>query len=341
MKKNIVFVSFDDEYIAAIEYKLARLIEEKANIEFISEQSVFKRLMSMPKKIDVLILPLGVSIEHPEAFSKTKIYYLTEEEAENQNPAYIYKYYSVKSVVEKIDLSLIADNSNAGAKGTKVVGVFSASGGTGKTLTALSLAYRLKQKGKRVMYVSTVPHQDFSYYMDYGDVLGTAFCYQCSINIKNALKIIQNEIRSEEFDFLPPFKNLPVSYQMKFSTYAQIITYIKDKNLYDYVIVELSSDLQPDKFVFLKACDRTVLVTTQDKIAVAKLETFLANMLDFNQNIVLLCNRYKRSQADYLSGRESLRSYEFSEYIEEYPEPLDLDMIKNSQLFDRTTICIE
>ena len=161
VKKNIVFVSFDEEYISTIEYKFAELVNDKANVEFITDELIFARLMNIPKKIDVLIIPYGMTIKHPEAFSKTKIYYLTDEETEESNTSYIYKYYSVKNIVKKIDANLIADSSDMGSLGTKVVGVFSVSGGTGNTLTALSLAYRLRQKGKRVMYISTVPHQDF------------------------------------------------------------------------------------------------------------------------------------------------------------------------------------
>lgn len=340
-KKNIVFVSFDEEYIATIEYKFAKLVEEKASVEFITDRGIFQRLMKMPKKIDVLIVPYGSVIEHPEMFSKTRIYYLTENEAPQGEGTFIYKYYSVKSIVEKIDSGLIGDTSANNTRGTKVVSVFSVAGGTGNTLTALAIAYKLSRKGKRVMYVSTVPHQDFEYYLKSDEVLGTAFSYQCSINMKNALKILQNEIKTEDFDYLPPFKNLPVSYQMKFNMYTQIIEYIKNKNIYDYIVVELSSDLQPEKLVFLKECDRSVIVTTQDKIAVGKLEAFLNHMLDYNQNMVILCNRYKRNQMDYLSGGEILRKYEFSEFIEEFETVPDLDTVKKSQLFDKTIVYIE
>ena len=102
IKKNIVFVSFDEEYVETIEYKFAKLIEEKANVEFITEPEIFERLKRMPKKIDVLIIPQEVSIEHPEIFAKSKIYYLTEKEIDGDNATCIYKYYSVKNIVQKI-----------------------------------------------------------------------------------------------------------------------------------------------------------------------------------------------------------------------------------------------
>lgn len=199
IKKSIVFAAFDEEYVATIEFKLAKLTEERASIEFITDAGCLEAFLERPKKIDVLILPYGIMLPHPEAFSKTSIYYLTEEEMDAENPAYIYKYYSVKRMLEKIDSGLITEAESE--KGTKVVGVFSASGGTGKTITALTLAHKLMKKGKRVIYISTVPYQDFTYYIDDASVLGTAFCYQCSINIKNALKLYRTKSKMKDLIF--------------------------------------------------------------------------------------------------------------------------------------------
>lgn len=339
-KKNILFVCFDDEYITTIEYKFAQLVEQQANVEFISEENAFHHALSMQKKYDIMILPKGIGVEKFDIYRNTKKYYLIDDEVGENDAVHIYKFYSVKNIIEKIDSTLMNHDMSEGSKGTKVVGVFSVSGGTGKTIASLSIAHKLACAGKRVLYISTVSHQDFSYYLNCGEVLGTAFCYQCSINVKNALKIVQQEIKNESFDFLPPFKNLPVSYQMTFDTYVQIINYLKNNNLYDYIVVELSSELHPDKLVFLKNCDRKIFITTQDMVAVKKLEAFLSNMLDFNQNLVFICNRYKKEQYDYLSASDALRNYEFSEFIEEYQGTLELDNVKASQLFDKTIMCI-
>lgn len=338
-KKNILFVCFDDEYITTIEYKFAQLVAQQASVEFISDEKAFQRVLSMQKKFDIMILPKGISVDRSDIYRNTKKYYLIDE-AQGNASVDIYKYYSVKNIIEKIDSTLINHDISDGSKGTKVVGVFSVAGGTGKTIASLSIAQKLACEGKRVLYISTVSHQDFSYYLNCGEVLGTAFCYQCSINVKNALKIVQQEIKNEDFDFLPPFKNLPVSYQMTFDTYVQIINYLKINNSYDYIVVELSSELQPEKLTFLKNCDRKIFITTQDMAAVKKLEAFLSNMLDFNQNLVFVCNRYKKEQYDYLSASNVLRNYEFAEFIEEYEGTFEPDNVKASQLFNKTVLCI-
>lgn len=112
IKKSIVFAAFDEEYVATIEFKLAKLTEERASIEFITDAGCLEAFLERPKKIDVLILPYGIMLPHPEAFSKTSIYYLTEDEMDAENPAYIYKYYSVKRMLEKIDSGLITETDS-------------------------------------------------------------------------------------------------------------------------------------------------------------------------------------------------------------------------------------
>ena len=56
IKKSIVFAAFDEEYVATIEFKLAKLTEERASIEFITDAGCLEAFLERPKKIDVLIL---------------------------------------------------------------------------------------------------------------------------------------------------------------------------------------------------------------------------------------------------------------------------------------------
>ena len=64
IKKSIVFAAFDEEYVATIEFKLAKLTEERASIEFITDAGCLEAFLERPKKIDVLILPYGIMLPH-------------------------------------------------------------------------------------------------------------------------------------------------------------------------------------------------------------------------------------------------------------------------------------
>ena len=51
IKKSIVFAAFDEEYVATIEFKLAKLTEERASIEFITDAGCLEAFLERPKKI--------------------------------------------------------------------------------------------------------------------------------------------------------------------------------------------------------------------------------------------------------------------------------------------------
>ena len=338
-KKKILFVSFDEEYITTIEYKFSSLINEQATIEFISDEKFLSGCEDKLFRMDIVILPVSLRHKYSDLEGKAAVYYLTDIKDEGSNPQYIYKYDSIKFIAEKIDTRLINSTTDK-KKGTKVIGAFSPAGGTGKTLLSMLLAYKLQNKGNRVLYVSTVSHQDFSYYIEGREYLSTEFCYQCTINIRNALKIINKEIRKGDFDYLPPFKNLPVSYKINFGIYMQIVEYIKKQNIYDYIVVELSPELQQDKLVFLKQCDIKLLISTQDRISVRRLETFISGIPDTGDNPILVCNRYDRRKTDYLSISPVIESCELSQYIDEMYDELDWSTAKSVIDMEKTYLCI-
>ena len=339
-RKKIVFISFDEEYISTIEYKFAHLVEGTAEVEFITDHALYKRLMTFPEKIDYLVLPEGTMITTPENYAKTKIFYISEEHKSGGDPGVIYKYDSVKAILERIDPKLINSDSEE-KKGTEVVGVYSVSGGTGVTIAALTIAYKLKKRGKRVLYISTTSQQDFSYHMGGESELGMGFSRQCSINMKNALKVVEGEIRNEDFDFLPMFRNLPMSYQIDFSTYAQIIDYFKAKNSYDFIITELSPEISGEKMRFINNTDRLIFLTTQDEIAVRKLETFMESMPRDKGNILIICNKYNAARKDFLQKSFVTRNAELAETVDEYQEAITYANTRESVLFETTVAILD
>lgn len=334
-KKSIVFVSFDEEYIATIEYKLTRFIEKYADIEFITKESAYNKLISEHRIIDLLILPEGTLFQTSVDSSKTTVIYITEEKKESKENNYIYKYYPLEYISKIIIKNLACKKTIDGAHGTQIIGVYSVAGGAGKTITALSLSYKLRKLGYKVLYISTVPEQDFTYYMKYDGHLSNQFSQQCSINMKSALKLLKDEVENEDFDFLPKFKNLPVSYQISFDIYVQIISQFKDKNIYDYIVVELSSDIQIEKIKFMRNCDKLVVLTTQDYIAISKLETFMDNVANDIPEIILVCNKYNKYRKDYIKESYISRYYDILEYIDEYGQALTFENVKKSALYNK------
>lgn len=342
--KKIVFISMDEDYVSALEYKLSEIVGKSAELEFITSKEYLKDFLAIPKRIDILVMPESMRGIGLDKLNITKVYYLTEQnydDSENASEEYIYKYASVRTMVEKLDASLFATETKAEHKGTKTISVFSASGGCGKTLAALGVALNLQRKGNRVLYISTEDMQDFEYYMKSNEVLSDEFTYQCTINIKNALKMLGNEIKADGFDYLPAFKKLPITYHIELETYIDIIQYIKSRNTYDYIVVELSEQLSAIKIGFMQECEHNLIVTTQEEVAVKKLQAFLTNMYNLNNKVTILCNRCIDNRHNFLEVNPISSMYEISEYMEESEVGLTLDDVKRYQLFSKTTMCVE
>lgn len=344
-KKKIVFVCFDEDYITALEYKMAEIVGQNAEIEFITDNKYYTKYMSVPKRIDILVLPENMAWMIDKKNNIGKIYYLTEENIQNNNSGdtedLIYKYGSVRYLVEKIDEKIFENTNKEVKKGTKVISVFSVGGGCGKSTATLAVAHNLHKKGNRVLYVSTQPMQDFQYLIPNCEKLSSEFSYQCTINIKNALKLLLREIKTEGFDYIPAFNKIPSTYQVTFETYVDMIEFINQKNMYDYIIVELSDNVSTKKNSFMHNCYRTLIVTTQEEIAVKKLETFLGSMAGFSDKVTILCNRINKNRFNYLKVSPLVSSYEISEYVEEVDSEISFQNIKDYQLFNRTTVCLE
>lgn len=343
--KKIVFVCFDDDYITALECKMAEIIGNSADIEFITDVRYFQRYMSIPKRIDILVVPEGMKATLTDKVNVGKILYLTEEDIQDKNGGQydemIYKFGSVRYLVEKIDGNIFDNPDKEVKKGTKVISVFSVGGGCGKTVTSIAIAHNLYKKGNRVLYVSTQPMQDFDFYLPGTAKLSSEFSYQCTINIKNALKMLMKEIKSEGFDYIPAFSKLPSTYQVNFETYVDMIEYIRQRNMYDYIVVELSPQISSEQNAFMHNCYRTLVVTTQERVAVRKLETFLDSMAGFSDKVTILCNRVRQNLKNYLENSNIAAKYEISEYVVEGQWEINLQVIRDYQYFNRTTVCME
>ena len=344
-KKKIVFVCFSEDYITALEYKMAEIVGDNAEIEFINDCKYYTQYMSIPNRIDILVVPENMRGIIGNRNSIGKIYYLTEESIqdseETDTDELLNKYGSVRYMVEKIDGEIFKNTGRETKKGTKVISVFSVGGGCGKTTVALSVAHNMYKKGNRVLYVSTQPMQDFELFIPDCGKLSSEFSYQCTINIKNALKLLMGEIKTEGFDYIPAFNKLPSTYQVTFETYVDIVNYISQKNMYDYIVVEVSDNLSTKKNAFMHNCYRTLIVTTQEEIAVKKLELFMGSMTDFNDKVTILCNRVKTDRPNYLEVSPLVSSCEISEYMGEAETSISFQNIKDYQYFNITTVCLE
>lgn len=343
--KKIVFAYFDEEYISTIECKIAKFIGQNVELEFLTDEVCIRQYFANGEKMDILVLPEVMRGFFGDSVNAARIFYLTEENpnvsSEHVDADTIYKYASIRYLVGKLDNTLLGQAAENDQKGTKLIGISSVGGGCGKTLSSMAIAYELSHKGNRVLYINTQPLQDFEYYLACTETLSDEFAYQCTINIRNALKMLRQEIKQKGFDYLPPFRKLPLTYQVGFDTYVEMIHYLKKKKLYDYIVIELSDEVTTEKLSFMQECENVVFVTTQEKVAVYKLENLLDHLTGIHDKTIILCNRFQRDRKNFLSGSSLSSQYAVSEFVEELPGGISFSDIKQYQMFSRTALYLE
>lgn len=345
-KLNVVVVCQDDKYLKSIEYRLSEALAEKANITYISEQDSLKKYNAQPKDIDILLID---EISYKEVISRQNcknVYLLIEDERiadiheKEGNNNVIYKYSSIRSIIDKIDSKLLKDRQNTGKMSTKIVSVYSPAGGCGKTTISLGLAMQLGIKGYKVLYISTEAIQDYQEILDEHDCMPEQIGYLCNNQLERAAEEMLKYVKRSEFEYFPAFKRMAPAYGVKTEHLLKIASYIKNKNIYDYIVVELSCEVEEQKLNFIYQSEGVVLVMKQDEMIVRKLEKFLSNIVEWKGQSVIVCNFYDEMKMDYLTQNKSKLRYVVCEHIENMDSKPRLSKLAADHILEKTAVAI-
>lgn len=338
--RKITFVCFDEAYVGTIEYKLAEILNDKADLEFITNEAYLIEFLHNDRQTDILLMPKKYENLLNEQFKNVKIIWLTEDKelsasGNNYGEEYMYLYTSVRSMIDQMDANFLKEISTGTKNGTQIVSIFSVSGGCGKTMAALGITYALAKEGNKVLYVSTESMQDYKFYKQDVKEITSDFGYQCAVDMEMAKRCVLNEIEHGDIDYLRPFSVLPMSYQVGVDKYFELINGIIESNIYDYIVVELSKEIEPKKITFMQKGHRTVLVTRQGEYEVLRLADFINNITKFSAMPLIVCNRFDRDKLDYLQKSELTKRCEVAEYIMEADHDISWEEVKSNGLFEK------
>lgn len=346
IKLNMLVVCQDEEYLKSIEYKLAEALSEKTNISYISDYECLKIYNTQPKDIDILLIEEELYKEVISRQNCKSVYLLLEDQnkVERQesigNNNVVYKYSSIRVIIDKIDGNLLQHTKNVSNANTKIVSVYSPIGGSGKTTVAVGLANQLGMKGYKVLYISTEALSDFRFILNETEYMPEQMGYKCSTQEEKAAEELLMHVKKSGFEFLLPWKRMLPAYGIKPQQLMKIATYIQKKNIYDHIVVELSSEIQEEKLNFLNESDRVVLVTKQDKKSVEKLKQFMTNVVEWNGMGLIVCNFYENEKENFLVGEQDILRYTVCEYVEKMMEEPQLQRMADMHVLEKTAVAV-
>lgn len=276
-KKKMIFAEEQEEYIYSVIGRFIQELGELLEIEVITEENYVKSICQKPLCCDVLVVKEEWYQEDLRRQNIHSVFLLSEKEEEDQGniPGIkkIYKYSSLNEIFLRIYSGAgLSGVDRFREKGTEILAVYSAVGGCGKTTMALGLCCALYRHGQRILYLNLESIQNFDYFLKDNTYVAPEASYQAYG------PDWENYVKTQGFDYLPPRKQSAVASDLSYRPLLNALDQARTRNIYDFYIMELPSELDAERIQVLSKAHKVVLVTRQDELSMWKTERFLENI---------------------------------------------------------------
>ena len=338
-KIKILFADTNAVYVRPIERKLVEEFANYAEIHIITEIDYFNVFFERPQNFDLVIIDESLYNDDLHRHMIKEIYILMEDidsvgKTENLNINRVYKYSGVKEIINQIsrgevvqkNMKLSTDNT------TKIFTFYSPQGGSGTSTLATSLS-KIAAKGMRkVLFLGIDNLQNFVWLMN-ENILFPSSLEKKLLEVSDfTYREIRPAIANENYDYLPPFRQAMSVLDIKRENLIKLIEEIKKSNVYEYIVVDTSSDFCKGIPKLMSISDKVIIVTEQNKPAASKLKRLLLNIDTSNDaKFSIVCNKYMQDKENCIVGEKFPSNCRISQYIE-YNETMN---------GNKTDVCIQ
>lgn len=212
-----------------------------------------------------------------------------------------------------------------GYNSTKVVGVFSTAGGSGKSSIAIASAITYSQMGNNVFYLNmeNIPSTQMFFDCEGMSNLSHIFYHLKSKKSNIGLKIeaLKTVDPIYNVNYFSTQESLMEQSEILPEEFESLILQMRNSKLYDIIFVDLPSIIDNKTLQILASCDEIYLVLTQDYFCCSKTQLFLnelsiieqKNGSDYTSKLIFLLNKYKQDlsspidEADFYGSTISLK----------------------------------
>lgn len=348
-KARVIIADTDLDYIIPLQLKFAEDFFDAIELEIISDEDYFEGLFSTPQKADILVISEDLYDSSLQRHNITNIFLMTEQYEESQtaelNINRIFKYTSIKEIFnEIIGKSAGVLKVNIENQDPKIILLYSACGGTGKTTLAMGIAAALTQNYKRVLYINAARLQTFQGRLENRTPITASDIYnRISSANENIYAEIKHSIRQEVFFYLPPFKAALLSLGIDYSVYEKIAVSAKKSNEYDYIIIDADSTFDESKARLIDIADKVVVVTAQSLTSIFATNTLVSSINGISTDkFAFICNNFKKDEDNYLISPNITPKFSVTEYIDhvEHYESIKLDDLVKENCFQKAAFLI-
>lgn len=325
-RPRIVIADEDYKYTVALQRKFAQEYFERIDIEIITDEEYFRKLFSIPQKLDILIISEGLYSRDIHRHNIGAVFVMTETQEEGKteelNSYNLFKYTSINAIFDTIIGKHPLQVSKIDEKKPQIVLVYSAAGGVGKTTVALGICGSLAKNYKKVLYINAARLQTFQQHLKNRSAISTSEIYAKLTKADESLyDSIKHVIRVENFSYLPPFKGAVMSLGLRYSTFERLAVSARSSGDFDYIVVDADSAFDEDKADLLNAADRVLIITDQSASSVYATSLLVNSINGINsEKYIFVCNDFSSDRSNALVSRESEKNFTVNDYIPHFSD---------------------
>lgn len=328
-KPKVILADTDADYLVSLEIKFLESLGDDIDLEVITEAELFQKKFSLPVSADVLVVSQDLYQSRLQKQDVGTIFILVErvEERDTGDLAekWIYKYSSTKNIFKQILAGSGGTLGNRGndSRDTRVVLVYSPLGGIGKTTVALGISAGLTQGFQKVLYIDAERLNAFPHFFADSTAIPARDIGNIGVKEENLFDRVKHLIRTEKFDFFPPFSAALSALNLDFSFYRALIESARSKQQYDLIVVDTDSAFDPEKAALLTQADTVVMLLRQNADSIHTMNVLLRNIQSKEDDKYLfLCSDFNPNRPNALVSPPEQAEFVVSEYVR-HMESLD------------------
>ncbi|MCA1054924.1 AAA family ATPase [Rossellomorea aquimaris] len=306
-KPKIIIADTDEKYITSLQLKFVEEYFDKVNLEIVTDEGYFEDLFSKPQNVDILVVSEGLYSTALQRHNIKHTFIMTEQYEKEQTSdiaiVRIFKYTSLKVIFNEIvgNSSRVLQTSDE-QKDCKIILVYSASGGVGKTTLSLGMSHGLTKSYKRVLYINAGRLQYFQRVLKNQSAITSSEVYlKLATADDHIYPEIEHVIMREDFHYLPPFKASLMSLGLPYSIYETIAQSAKASKEYDYIIIDADPTFDEYKANLIGIADKVVIVTKQNRSSVHATNILVDNIDGVDsEKYTFVCNDFDREKENAL-----------------------------------------
>ena len=308
MNISIAIADLNKDYV----YRLTEVLQQNRDLSISAFTSMEKLQEAMERnRFDVLLFDPDISRERLHVSGVKLALCLYSDECSNadlyRDYPKVIKYQRVSNIYKSI-LNEYADKAGYSIEldsrtNTKLIGVYSPVGGAGKTTVALAVACKLKLLGNSVLFFSTEQLESSSIVNSHEED-GIAILVESvndeNVNFKVKLTALTRH-GLDDIDYLEGFIKLVDYDAVTGEEIEKVLKKIKTDSDYQYVIIDMDTNLDTINRNVFEAADQLLLVEKPGEIPNHKTEIFMKQVFVQEQkNKLLRLHNFAENNSAYV-----------------------------------------